>query len=122
MTDLGQRASLADLLRQLPPDVVDRNVLCFLDYPSRSNLKLASRELACLVRSCRGTVTLNLTHLGKARRPGSQERQAQILRQYTSAKKLELAVNSGAEVTAALVSLSTRIWVSSTTLDPMHTP
>ena len=97
--------SLADVLRQLPPDVVDSNILRFLDKPSRCNLKLASRELADLVRACCGTVTLNLTHLGQAPRPGSQEHQAQILRQYTSARQLLVSVNSGVEDTAALVSL-----------------
>ena len=115
MADLGQHVFLADLLRQLPPDVVDRNVLCFLDKPSRCNLKLASRELAGLVRSCRGLVTLNLkTCLGKAPRRGSQERQAQVLRQYTSARQLVVSVNSGVEVTAALVSQHAvgPIWVA----------
>ena len=127
MADLGQRTvSLADLLWQLPPDVVDHNILRFLDKPSRRSLKLASCEVADLVRACCGLVTLDLTHLiGQAPQPGSQEEhQAQILRQYTSARQLELAVNSGAEVTAALVSLHAHLGRQSESkaqLDPwMH--
>ena len=93
---------MADLLRQLPPDVVDRNVLCFLD--TRSNLKLASREVAGLVRACSGSVTLKGRYGELQQTLDGQKRQAQILRQYTFASKLHLNVDSGVQVAPMLAS------------------
>ena len=102
--------SLADLLRQLPPDVVDHNILCFLDRPSRCNLKLASREVAGLVRARRGSVTLDMmTGRGsKAEEPDGQQLRDQIwiLREYRCAIEIDMYVDSGDGVTATLVSPS----------------
>ena len=102
MGDDESVVSLADVFRRLPPDVVDRNVLAFLDKLSRRSLKLASREVAGLVRACRGSVTIDLVR-NSTPTASLLVQQALILRQYTFASELKLCVGNG-QVVAVLVS------------------
>ena len=93
--------NLLQVLRQLPPDAVS-HLLEHLGSNGLKSLKLASKELAGLVRSCGSAVNV-VRQRAELPAPAELEKQVKVLEAYTFATNLTFIVHDDMDVTAVLV-------------------
>ena len=100
--------NLLQVLRQLPPDAVS-HLLAHLGSNDLKNLKLASKELAGLVLSCRHAVNV-VRQRSELPAPAELEKQVKVLGEYTFATQMNVIVHDAMDVTAALVGSADLGW------------